>query len=120
MVKAISILGSTGSIGRQTANAASRLGVRVLALSARRDVDRLEQQAREFKPVYIGVYDPAAAAELRTRLRDMDVVIGEGEEGLVRGVHVAAGEDQAGALVAAGGEAGDTAGCSSGKGRSGL
>ena len=83
MVKAISILGSTGSIGRQTANAASRLGVRVLALSARRDVDRLEQQAREFKPVYIGVYDPAAAAELRTRLRDMDVVIGEGEEGLV-------------------------------------
>ena len=83
MVNAISILGSTGSIGRQTASAASRLGIRVLALAARRDVDRLEQQAREFRPKYIGVYDPAAAAELRGRLADTDIAIGEGEEGLI-------------------------------------
>lgn len=47
MVKAISILGSTGSIGRQTAQAAGRLGIPVLALAARRDVDRLEEQARQ-------------------------------------------------------------------------
>ena len=83
MVKAISILGSTGSIGRQTANAARRLGIPVLALAARRDVDCLELQARELRPRLIGVYDPGAAAELRRRLGDMSVEILEGEEGLV-------------------------------------
>ena len=83
MVKAISILGSTGSIGRQTANAARRLGIPVLALAARRDVDCLELQARELRPRLIGVYDPGAAAELRRRLGNMSVEILEGEEGLV-------------------------------------
>ena len=67
MVKAISILGSTGSIGRQTAQAAGRLGIPVLALAARRDVDRLEEQARQFRPKYISVMDSAAAKELRSR-----------------------------------------------------
>ena len=83
MVNAISILGSTGSIGRQTANAASRLGIPVLALAARRDVDCLERQARELHPKYIGVFDASAAAELRRRLADMRVEIGEGESGLI-------------------------------------
>ena len=83
MVKAISILGSTGSIGRQTAQAAGRLGIPVLALAARRDVDRLEEQARQFRPKYISVMDSAAAKELRTRLSDTDIEIGEGEESLV-------------------------------------
>ena len=83
MVKAISILGSTGSIGRQTAEAAGRLGIPVLALAARRDVDRLEEQARQFHPKYISVMDAAAAEELRERLSDMDIEIGEGEESLI-------------------------------------
>ena len=83
MVKAISILGSTGSIGRQTAQAAGRLGIPVLALAARRDVDQLEEQARQFRPKYISVMDPAAAKELRGRLSDTDIEIGEGEESLV-------------------------------------
>ena len=83
MVKAISILGSTGSIGRQTAQAAGRLGIPVLALAARRDVDRLEEQARQFRPKYISVMDSAAAKELRARLSDTDIEIGEGEESLV-------------------------------------
>lgn len=82
MVKAISILGSTGSIGRQTAEAARRLGIPVLALSARRDVDRLEEQARTLRPRYISVTDPAAAKELRSRLAGTGVEIGEGEESL--------------------------------------
>ena len=82
MVKAISILGSTGSIGRQTASAASRLGIPVLALAARRDTDTLERQARELRPKFIGVTDPAAAAELRRRLADTDIEIGEGERSL--------------------------------------
>ena len=82
MVRAISILGSTGSIGRQTAQAARRLGIPVLALAARRDVDTVEEQAREFRPRYIAMFDPAAAEELRRRLGDMDVEIGAGEEAL--------------------------------------
>lgn len=83
MVKAISILGSTGSIGRQTAQAAGRLGIPVLALAARRDVDRLEEQARQFHPKYISIMDPTAAKELRGRLSDTDIEIGEGEESLI-------------------------------------
>ena len=82
MVKGIAILGSTGSIGRQTAQAARRLEIPVLALAARRDVDLLERQAREFHPRYIAVYDSEAAAELRRRLDDTSVEVGEGEEGL--------------------------------------
>lgn len=50
MVTGISILGSTGSIGRQTAEAAGRLGIPVLSLAARADIDRLEEQARGFTP----------------------------------------------------------------------
>ena len=83
MVKAISILGSTGSIGRQTADAAGRLGIPVLALAARRDVDLLEKQARLFRPKLIGVYEPEAAAALRSRLADTDIAVEEGEEGLI-------------------------------------
>lgn len=89
MVKAISILGSTGSIGRQTAQAAGRLGIPVLALAARRDVNRLEEQARQFRPKYISVMDAAAAKELRERLSDTDIEIGEGEESLIAAATVA-------------------------------
>ena len=47
MVKAISVLGCTGSIGRQTLAAAEHIGVRVAALTAQRKIDLLEQQARK-------------------------------------------------------------------------
>ena len=47
MVNAISVLGSTGSIGRQTLAAAEHLGLRVAALTAQRKIDLLEQQARQ-------------------------------------------------------------------------
>ena len=50
MTKAISILGSTGSIGRQTLDVADDLGLRVAALSANRDVDRMEAQCRKYRP----------------------------------------------------------------------
>ncbi len=92
MVKGISILGSTGSIGRQTAEAARRLGIPVLAIAGRRDVDRLEAQARELRPRYVGVFDPDAAKELRERLSDLDVTVEAGEESLIRAA-VAEGAD---------------------------
>ena len=83
MVKGISILGSTGSIGRQTAEAAGRLGIPVLAIAARRDVDLLEQQARTLRPRYVGVYDPEAAETLRQRLSDTEIRVEAGEESLI-------------------------------------
>ncbi len=82
MVKGISILGSTGSIGRQTAKAASRLGIPVRALAARRDTALLEEQARQLRPEFVAVYEPAAAADLRIRLADTPVRVGDGEEAL--------------------------------------
>ena len=92
MVKGISILGSTGSIGRQTAEAARRLGIPVLAIAGRRDVDRLEAQARELRPRYVSVFDPAAANALRDRLSDLDITVEAGEESLIRAA-VAEGAD---------------------------
>ncbi len=84
MVKSISVLGSTGSIGRQSLAAAERLGVRVTALTARRSVGLLEEQIRRYRPGYAAVYDPKAAAALRIAVADMDIEIGEGMEGLRR------------------------------------
>ncbi len=84
MVKAISILGSTGSIGRQTAEAARRLGIPVLALAARGSVDLLERQAREFRPALVAVTDPDAAAVLRARLADTGISVESGEDALCR------------------------------------
>ena len=66
MVQAISVLGSTGSIGRQTLAAAEHLGLPVAALTAGRKIDLLEEQARRFKPKFVAVYDEAAARAFKT------------------------------------------------------
>lgn len=92
MVKGISILGSTGSIGRQTAEVASRLAIPVAALSAHRDIDRLEQQARQFHPGYVSVYDEEAGRVLRDRLSDTDILVEWGAESLIKAA-VAEGAD---------------------------
>jgi 1-deoxy-D-xylulose-5-phosphate reductoisomerase len=55
MVKAISILGSTGSVGRQTLAAARRLGIPIRAPAAGRNIDLLEKQIQEFKPSLVSV-----------------------------------------------------------------
>lgn len=82
MVKTISVLGSTGSIGRQSLAAAERLGIRVKALSANRDVQLLEQQARKFKPDFVSVFDEQAAAKLKTALADTPIRVGSGMDSL--------------------------------------
>ena len=73
MTRSISLLGSTGSIGRQTLQVARELGLSVAALTANRQVDLLEQQAREFHPALAGLYDRDAARQLRLRLSDTDI-----------------------------------------------
>ncbi len=84
MIRTVSILGSTGSIGRQSLAAAERLGIRVTALAAQRNIGLLEEQIRKFRPAYAAVYDPAAARALRVAVADLDIEIGEGLEGLRR------------------------------------
>ncbi len=88
MIHSVSVLGSTGSIGRQSLAAAERLGIRVEALAAQRSVGLLEEQIRRFRPSYAAVYDPAAAAALRVAVADLPVEIGEGLEGLRRAATV--------------------------------
>ena len=84
MTKVISLLGATGSIGRQTLQVARELGLGVAALTANRQVDLLEQQVREFRPELAVLYDCDAARVLRERLRDLpEVRVAEGPEGLL-------------------------------------
>ena len=83
MKRKISILGSTGSIGRQTLDVVRAGGGTVLALTAHRDTGRMEAQCREFHPELAVMMDPAAAADLRTRLADTGIRVAEGMEGLL-------------------------------------
>ena len=63
MVKSISILGCTGSIGRQTIAVAEHIGMPVAALTANRKIDMLEEQARRLHPKFVAVYDETAAKQ---------------------------------------------------------
>ncbi|MBR4549577.1 MAG: 1-deoxy-D-xylulose-5-phosphate reductoisomerase [Oscillospiraceae bacterium] len=83
MVNAITILGCTGSIGRQTAAVAERSGVRVAALTANRKIDLLEEQARRFRPDFVAVYNEAAARKFRLAVADTPIRVGSGMEGLI-------------------------------------
>ena len=83
MTKTIALLGSTGSIGRQTLEIVRELKLRVVALAAHSSVDLMEAQAREFGPRLAVLYDKAAAEKLRQRLRDMDIEVLSGPEGLL-------------------------------------
>ena len=82
MTKTITILGSTGSIGRQTLSVADELGLSVAALTAERNVELLETQCRRYRPKLAVMADPAAAEELKTRLADMNIRVLAGSEAL--------------------------------------
>ena len=64
MTKLVSVLGSTGSIGRQSLMIIKHLGLSVSSLAANRSTELLEEQVREFKPFGCGV-DEKAAADLK-------------------------------------------------------
>ena len=82
MTKTITILGSTGSIGRQTLSVADELGLRVAALTAERNVALLEAQCRQYRPELAVLMDEAAAEELKVRLADMNIRVLAGAEAL--------------------------------------
>ena len=79
----ISLIGSTGSIGRQTLETAQLLGLRVCALSAGSNIGLLEEQTRRFRPSVAAVFDESAARDFKSRVRDMDVQVFAGAEGLI-------------------------------------
>ena len=83
MVKSISVLGCTGSIGRQTIAVAEHTGIRVAALTANRKIDMLEEQARRLHPAFVAVYDREAAKAFKTAVADTDIRVGSGMEGLI-------------------------------------
>ena len=83
MSSCISILGSTGSIGRQSLEVIAACGMRVAALTANSSVKQLEEQARKFHPELAVMMDEAAAADLRVRLADTDIRVAGGMEGLL-------------------------------------
>lgn len=97
-MKKIAILGSTGSIGTQTLDVVRANGdIQVLGISAGRNIKKLEEQAREFSPRLVAVWDEKAAEDLRIRLQDMDIKIVSGMDGLLE----LASMDETGILVTA-------------------
>ncbi len=83
-MKQIAILGSTGSIGTQTLEVVrNNHGLKVVALAANSSVEKMEQQIREFKPLVVGMWTEQAAADLRVRIKDMDVRVVVGMDGLL-------------------------------------
>ena len=83
-MKTISVLGSTGSIGTQTLDVVRHHpDIRVAALAARKNITLLEEQIREFSPLLAAVADEGKAAELKDRVKDLDVRVVSGMDGLI-------------------------------------
>ena len=83
-MKKIAILGSTGSIGTQTLEVARTNGdLEITALAAGSNIKLLEAQIREFHPRLVAVFSEEKARELRLQVRDLDVKVVSGMEGLV-------------------------------------
>ena len=89
-MKKIAILGSTGSIGTQTLEVVRANGdIGVVALTARKNVDLLEKQIREFRPKFAAIWKEKDAKELKERLTDIHCEIGFGMEGLIQAAVIA-------------------------------
>ncbi len=97
-MKKIAVLGSTGSIGTQTLEIVRTNGdIKVTALAAGSNIELLEEQIREFRPKLAAVWNEEKASELKTRVRDLDIKIVSGMDGLLE----AASEPEAEILVTA-------------------
>ncbi len=97
-MKKVAILGSTGSIGTQTLEIARTNGdLEITALAAGSNVERLEAQIREFRPSLAAVWAEEKAKELKSRIRDLDVRVVTGMEGLIE----VAEQPESGILVTA-------------------
>ena len=82
MTENLSILGSTGSRGKQSLDVCRKCGYGVKALTAFSSVDEIEKQAREFKPEKVALVDEKAAADLKIKLADTDIKVLGGMDGV--------------------------------------
>ena len=83
-MKKIAILGSTGSIGTQTLDVVRANGdIEVLGISAGKNIQKLEEQVREFSPRLVAVWDENAAQELAQKIQDTDTKVVAGMDGLL-------------------------------------
>ena len=89
MIKCVSILGSTGSIGRQSLDIVKHLNIPVAALTAGTSVERMAQQCREFKPALAVMATQEAAKLLAVAIDGLDTEVAWGEEGLIRAATIA-------------------------------
>ena len=83
-MKKIAILGSTGSIGTQTLDVVrANDDLEIVGLSAGTNIDKLEEQIREFHPRLAAVWNEDAARDLAVRVQDLDVKIVSSMDGLL-------------------------------------
>lgn len=99
MSKKITILGSTGSIGRQSLEVIAACGMEAAALAANSSVQRMEEQARQFRPALAALADQRAAADLRVRLADTNVRVVGGPEGVLEAATLPEADTAIAALV---------------------
>ena len=81
-MKSVALLGSTGSIGTQALEVARQHKLNITALAAHSSVEKLEQQAREFSPLCVCIYNETHYSDLKQRLADTDIRVLSGMDGL--------------------------------------
>ena len=97
MTKNLVILGSTGSIGRQTLDVVDGLPVQVTALTAGTNVERMAEQCRKYRPKLAVMADETAAERLQEELKDLPIRVMSGMDGLM----AAAGMKEADTVITA-------------------
>ena len=99
MSRKVTILGSTGSIGRQSLEVIAACGMEAVALAANSSVRLMEEQARQFRPSIAALADEKAAADLRVRLADTNVHVLSGLEGVLEAATISSADTAIAALV---------------------
>ena len=92
MIKNIYILGSTGSIGTQTLDVVDKLNLNVVALTASKNIELLEQQVRKYKPQLAVVFDEEKARIFKDNIKDTDTLVLSGMDGLVSAATIESAE----------------------------
>ena len=99
MSRKVTVLGSTGSIGRQSLEVITACGMEAVALAANSSAERMEEQARRYRPVIAALADERAAADLRVRLADTNVHVLSGLEGVLEAAALPSADTAIAALV---------------------
>ncbi len=99
MSREVAVLGSTGSIGRQSLEVIAACGMEAVALAANSSAKLMEEQARRFRPAVAALADEKAAADLRVRLADTGVRVAGGLEGVLEAATLPSADTAIAALV---------------------